>query len=142
MKALFNISIFFICFSFFACSSSKDQGKYLDERPKAEIAAPSDVNIEVKVVNPDSTSVEGMKVSVITSLGQETVITNQNGIAQLTVQRAYSEPLTFRFQKSNMEMSETIRTLPSDLKFAGLVFEVLSPNRIKLSHYTVDGLYR
>ena len=142
MNALFNISLLFLCFSFFACSSSKDQSQLLNERPKADIAAPTDVNIEVKIVNPDSSNVDGMKVSVITSLGQATVITNQNGIAQLTIQRAYSEPLTFRFQKSNMEMSETIRTLPSDLKFAGLVFEVLSPNRIKLSHYTVDGLYR
>lgn len=142
LKAIFKIYIFSICLFAVACSSNNNSEELLSERPGIEKTEPIDVNFEVKIVNPDSSSVDGMRLTIITSSDQQTVMANNNGIAQLTVRRMNSEPITFKFQKFNMEWTETVRTLPSALSFAGLVFEVVSPTRIKLSHYTVDGLYR
>ena len=136
------IPFFFILFNCMACAVSPTIG-YTGEpsNVKDKIGAQT-LNFEILLVTPDRNPLGGVKITAKTSQNEGFGITNDKGVTRIIVDRKESESILFTFSKANFESSTNVRSLPTNFKSAGLVFESPGPNRVTLSHFAIEGLYR
>lgn len=127
------ISFSLICINFMACAVSPTIG-YTDEPSKVnDKVGAQTLNFEILLVTPDRQPLGGVKITAKTSQNEGFGITNDKGVTRIVVDRKESESILFTFSKANFESSTNVRSLPTNFKSAGLLFESPAPNRVTLS---------
>ena len=140
LKTIFRISLVLLTFG--ACSSSAP-GTFVSDPSEVKTEfIPQELNFEVKILDQAGQVVPYLDVSLDTKTFHDEGVTNVDGIVTLVAQRSQGEPLTFRFRGKDLFAAETVSQLPTSLNSPIIVFEIVSPHKVRLSHYSVDGLYR
>lgn len=125
-----------------ACSSPSVNGYTDDPMPKVTSPEPEEINFNIKLVDHFGKPISHAEVGLETNTFRDSGVTNSDGALQLTSQRVSGESFIFKFLSPKFSSTEIISNLPTSLNQASLVFEVVSPTKIRLSHYEVEGLYR
>jgi len=136
-------SLVFCCLILLSsCGTKNINGYTTDPSRKDDKISPNEIHVEFMVVNPDGSPVNGLGIKAETRKYTGKGITNSNGVSRFNIKRLESESILFTFEDKSTHAIESLHHLPSKIKNVGLVFERSTNSKVRLSHYSLDGLHR
>jgi len=134
--------LFGVVFSFYGCSSPNIEGYNYDIDTVKRNEIVEELNLEILLRDANGYPIEAATISLSTKQFEEDGITNSEGRTSLIGRRKANEPLIFKFKGKDFKATEILSHIPTSFREGGLVFELINDHRVRLSHYSIDGLYR
>lgn len=139
---LISLLLYLALLATYGCSAPSIEGytSDLDTIKRNEIV--DELNLEILLRDSSGNPIQSARISLSTKQFEEDGITNSDGRTSLIGRRKANEPLIFKFKGKGINATEILTHIPTSFIDGGLVFELVNEHRVRLSHYSIDGLYR